>query len=58
MHAAFWKAIQRGMAPAAALLAAKQEYSAGIPHGGLTNVMNLATELKTLRQYACLGLGW
>jgi beta-lactamase superfamily II metal-dependent hydrolase len=57
LHALFWQAIQGGMGPAAALLAAKQAYVPGIPHGP-RRPGSVAIELKIWRQFTCLGLGW
>ncbi len=57
MHEAFWRHYNSGVAPATALLKAKQEYSRAIPHG-LTGSTSVAIENKILRQYTCLGLGW
>jgi hypothetical protein len=57
MHAAFWRHIGQGRAPAAALLEAKREFAAAIPHGR-TDPFSRAIEQKILRQFTCLGLGW
>jgi len=57
MHQAFWASIARGSMPAAALFQAKQEYARSMPHG-TTDPFSQAVELKILRQYTCLGLGW
>jgi beta-lactamase superfamily II metal-dependent hydrolase len=57
MHDAFWKALGRGLQPAEALLEAKKEYARGLPHG-LEKPLSKAIEIKILRQFTCLGLGW
>jgi hypothetical protein len=57
LHTAFWQACQEGATPAQALLMAKTVYQRGIPHGR-PGPVNRAIELKILRQYTCLGLGW
>ncbi len=57
MHRAFWRQIEGGSAPARALFRAKIEYLEGIPHGRV-EPSDHAIEMKILRQYACLGLGW
>jgi hypothetical protein len=57
MHRAFWKHYAAGRAPARALLDAKIDYIAGMPHGR-QSAAQTAIEFKILRQYTCLGLGW
>jgi beta-lactamase superfamily II metal-dependent hydrolase len=57
MHDAFWKAIGQGYAPAESLYLAKKEFARGMPHG-MTDPFSKAVEVKILRQYTCLGLGW
>lgn len=57
MHDAFWKNVSMGKAPAKALYEAKMEYVKELPHGQ-TDPFSQAVELKILRQYTCLGLGW
>lgn len=57
MHAAFWRQYACGKAPALALFDAKKEYLAGIPHGH-PDINNRAKEMKILREFTCLGLGW
>ena len=42
--------------PARALLEAKKEFLAGIPHR--PGPVAKAIEMKIFRQYTCLGLGW
>jgi hypothetical protein len=54
---AFWKSYVGNNQPAKALYDAKIEYVKGIPHGQ-NALINRAIELKILRQYTCLGLGW
>jgi len=46
-----------GFPPASALWKAKIQYLKDMPHG-LTDPIGIAAELKILRQYTCLGLGW
>lgn len=57
LHMAFWKAIQSGMGPAAALLQAKQDFIRGMPHGNQGPAL-LAVEYKTYTEFTCLGIGW
>lgn len=57
MHAAFWAAIARGLAPAEALFVAKDEYVRGMPYGQ-NAPQSQAIGYKIWRQYTCLGLGW
>lgn len=57
MHDHFWRGILAGKSPAEALHFAKVQYSKEIPHG-LEAAFNLGVELKILRQFTCLGLGW
>jgi len=57
MHDAFWNALGKGLQPAEALFEAKKEYGSKIPHG-LEKPISKAIELKILRQFTCLGLGW
>jgi hypothetical protein len=57
MHDAFWEAIGQGKQPAEALYLAKREYARLMPHG-MTDLFSRAIEIKILRQYTCLGLGW
>jgi hypothetical protein len=57
MHESFWKRYNTSGRPAAALHQAKQDYLAGIPHGRTTDI-GRSIELKILREYTCLGLGW
>ncbi len=57
MHDAFWTQLSAGKGPAEALFLAKKDYLRGMPHG-LTDEFDRAAELKILRQFACLGLGW
>lgn len=61
MHASFWTAIGRGLAPAAALFEARQTYWENLPHaspGDRLAVDELAIELKLYQQFTCLGFGW
>ena len=57
MHDAFWTSLANGKAPAEALFAAKKEFARLMPHGR-TDPFSRAVEVKILRQYTCLGLGW
>ena len=57
LHDAFWKRCTTGMAPMQALFEAKKEYLGGIPHRN-NAALERAIEMKILRQYTCLGLGW
>ncbi len=57
MHSAFWTRYNASGSPAKALYEAKKDYLAGIPHGRTTD-LGQAIELKILREYTCLGLGW
>jgi len=57
MHRAFWKYLSAGKSPAAALMAAKSDYRAAMPHGQ-NEPEAKAIEKKILWQYTCLGLGW
>lgn len=57
MHDAFWASVAKGVTPAAALFEAKRQFARRMPHGR-TDAFSLAVELKILRQYTCLGLGW
>jgi hypothetical protein len=61
MHASFWGAIGRGLAPAAALFEARKIYWENLPHtspGHRPAVDELAIELKLHEQFSCLGFGW
>lgn len=57
MHDLFWKEIAEGRPPAEALFRAKAGYAQGMPHGR-RDAFSQAVELKILRQFTCLGLGW
>ena len=57
MHSAFWKHYQGGKSPVESLFAAKLDYVNEMPHGQ-TSAEGRAIEMKILRQYTCLGLGW
>ena len=58
-HKSFWNSYKLGNAPAKALQMAKFEYFNKIPHTKSIDV-NIceAIELKILKQFNCLGLGW
>jgi beta-lactamase superfamily II metal-dependent hydrolase len=58
LHLAFWKRLAEGASPAEALFQAKTDYIAGIPHRKTSDPVDKARELKILRQFTCLGLGW
>ncbi len=57
MHDAFWATLAQGKGPAEALFTAKKEFARRMPHG-CTDPFSQAVEVKILRQYTCLGLGW
>jgi beta-lactamase superfamily II metal-dependent hydrolase len=57
MHDAFWTSLAKGRPPALALFEAKTEFAKRLPHGR-TDPFSQAVELKILRQFTCLGLGW
>jgi Metallo-beta-lactamase superfamily len=57
LHESFWDEIGRGMAPAEALLNARNTYLVAIPHGRVA-LWNQAVERKIYKQFTCLGLGW
>lgn len=57
LHEAFWKHAVAGTPPAEALFRAKIDYISGMPHGRKSAV-GQAIELKLVRQFTCLGLGW
>ena len=62
MHTHFWKHRRAGLPPAKALFEAKKDYLRGIPHlrtgSDAAVAQQEAIELKILRQFTCLGLGW
>lgn len=58
LHVGFWRHFADGAAPAAALFRAKTEYIRGIPHKPGADAFERAIELKILREFTCLGLGW
>jgi len=57
MHDLFWSEISKGKSPAEALWQSKQIYALEIPHGQM-DVYSRGIEIKILRQFTCLGLGW
>ena len=57
MHQSFWASYMAGAAPAQALFNAKAQYISNLFHGR-KDQYEQAIELKILRQYTCLGLGW
>jgi beta-lactamase superfamily II metal-dependent hydrolase len=58
LHASFWAAIAADQSPAQALHNAKSEYLRRLPHPGVTDPLEIAKEMKILREFTCLGLGW
>jgi hypothetical protein len=58
LHLGFWQRYFAGSAPAQALFDAKTEYLRGIPHRKTRDPVDTAREMKILRQFTCLGLGW
>lgn len=57
MHDEFWNGIANNLPPARALFEAKKKYILEMPHT-LSAAIERAAELKTVRQFTCLGLGW
>lgn len=57
MHKAFWGKCLTQVPPARALHEAKIEYVRGMPHSR-NSPNERAIEMKILRQFTCLGLGW
>lgn len=57
LHDSFWQRLKSGSPPAKALWEAKMEYLRNMPHGQ-NNQNALAVEMKVLREFTCLGLGW
>ncbi|AMV18395.1 MBL fold metallo-hydrolase [Planctomyces sp. SH-PL14] len=57
MHDEFWANINRGLFPARALFEAKKKYASQLPHGP-DDPFSRAVEMKILREYTLLGLGW
>jgi beta-lactamase superfamily II metal-dependent hydrolase len=57
MHDAFWSGMKEGKPPAQALFDAKVIFARKMPHG-LKRSLSQAIEMKILRQFTCLGLGW
>ena len=57
LHTAFWQQYTSGVAPAKALFEAKLDFLKGFPHGQ-TSPNGQGIELKILKQFTCLGLGW
>jgi hypothetical protein len=57
LHTAFWQRYTSGEAPAKALFGAKLDFLRDIPHGQ-TSPNGQGIELKILKQFTCLGLGW
>jgi hypothetical protein len=60
LHRDFWAETVAGTAPAPALLRAKELFANGLPRFPVTpsTLPLYAQELKALRQFTCLGLGW
>ena len=57
LHESFWAEIRKGAPPAEALFQAKKSFAQRMPHGR-TDPFSRAVEVKLLRQFTCLGLGW
>jgi hypothetical protein len=57
MHVAFWANINAGKQPAQALFDAKMKFGQGMPHGP-DDPFSRAVEMKILREFTVLGLGW
>jgi hypothetical protein len=57
MHDVFWANIKAGKGPAQALFDAKAEYAKNMPHGP-DDPFSRAVEMKILREFTILGLGW
>ena len=57
MHDSFWKNVRAGKSPAEALFLAKIEYAENLPHSR-KDIFSTAIEMKILKQFTCLGLGW
>ncbi|MGC4120496.1 MAG: hypothetical protein QM765_39135 [Myxococcales bacterium] len=58
LHESFWNHLKKTGSPAEALLQAKNDYLAAMPHPNADDPGDLAIEHKILRQFTCLGLGW
>lgn len=56
-HDLFWDHVTLNRSPAEALWEAKKAYARGLPHGQM-DVFSRGIELKILRQFTCLGIGW
>jgi hypothetical protein len=57
LHQDFWERSMAGDRPAVALFRAKEAFGNGLPHHR-SRLSDVALELKVLRQFTCLGLGW
>jgi beta-lactamase superfamily II metal-dependent hydrolase len=57
MHTAFLTRLSAGIPPARALFESKLEYLQHLPHGQ-SSATGQGIELKILKQFTCLGLGW
>jgi hypothetical protein len=57
LHDVFWNEISKGKSPAEALWQSKKSYAVELPHGQM-DVYSRGIEIKILRQFTCLGLGW
>jgi len=57
LHQDFWGQSLAGDGPAVALFRAKEAFGNGLPHNR-SRPSDVALELKVLRQFTCLGLGW
>jgi beta-lactamase superfamily II metal-dependent hydrolase len=58
LHVAFWRHYGARLSPAEALFQAKSDYIKGIPHASNADAFARAVELKIMREFTCLGLGW
>lgn len=56
MHRAFWEHVASGKAPAQALFDARVDYFNGMPYN--QDIASQPFEVKAMRQFTCLGLGW
>lgn len=57
LHDDFWQGIGNKMSPSEALLYAKKRYLKDMPHGR-KDLVSRALEMKILREFTCLGIGW
>jgi hypothetical protein len=57
LHAEFWKRLIQGVPASKSLFQSKVKFLSDIPHGH-SGDLQTAVELKTWREFTCLGLGW